>query len=229
MNANDQYATWLTDLLLPLARDRIELLGVDASGAFEFYRSRIASGRIFSDYEVRLVRSIVDSRLPIEEIHEIGCGWGQLVFLLAWNGYNTTGFEIDIKRYAGAEYLRRVLSEIDGERARRATVYNEFFPPLRRPDPTCSLVVSTNIVIGNPQFVEDQILRGLRRYRYAIIDIDRFCCERNADQRPSFLARVEQAGLKNLGLFCDAGNEGQYYLFEPSGADTVGGNRYQGV
>lgn len=229
MNGNDKHATWLTNLLLPLARDRIELLGVDASGAFEFYRSRIANGRVFNDCEIRLVSSIVDSLLPIDEIHEIGCGWGQLTFLLAWNGYNTTGFEIDIKRYAGAEYLRRMLGEIDKERARRATVYNEFFPPLRRPDSTRSLVVSTNLVIGNPQFVEDQILWGLRRYRYAVIDIDRFCCQRNADQRPSFLARVEQAGLKNLGLFCDAGNEGQYYLFEPRGADTVSGDGYQGV
>lgn len=208
-------ASWLTRVLLPIMHYRIALLGVEHSGAYEFYRTRLASGRVFGDYELRLVDAIISRQFLVDEVHEIGCGWGQLVLLLAWRRYRTTGFEIDRKRFLGAVCLHEVLSRIDEVRANRATLRREFFPPLDRPDPERSLVIATNIVTENPRFVEDQILWGLRRYRYAVIDVDRFCAPRRPKDHPSLLARIERSGLRNLGLFCDAGQEGHFYLFEP--------------
>ena len=111
-------------------------------------------------------------------------------------------------------------AQIDGDRTGGAAVRNEFFPPLRRPDPNSSLVIATNVV-SNAPFTEDQMLWGLRRYRYAIIDVDRFCRERRADERPELIARAEQSGLRNRGLFCDAGSEGLFYLFEGVRAGPV--------
>jgi hypothetical protein len=212
-------AAWLTDLLLPMMRYRMARLGVEASGAYDFYRIRIDSGRVFGDYELRLVDTIIARALPVDEIHEIGCGWGQLVYLLAWRGYRCTGFEMDKRRFLGADALRQILGQLDEERASRVTIRHEFFPPLRRPDPHRSLVIATNVVTENPRFFEDQMLWGLRRYRHAIIDMDRFCALRQPDQYPSFLARIEAIGLRSLGMVCDAGQEGHFYLFEPAATD----------
>jgi len=215
---DEDVAGCLTDLLLPVMRYRVAQLGLSASGAFEFYRSRLETNRVFCEYELDLVKSIIREIPQLDEIYEIGCGWGQLVFLLAWSGYNATGFEIDDRRFSGAEYFRKILCHIDESRAKRATILNEFFPPVRRPSSNLNLVISTNIVVSNPQFVEDQILWSLPRYRYSIINLDRFCRERQVSERPGFIARVEQTGLRNLGMFCDAGQDGQFYLFERAGS-----------
>jgi hypothetical protein len=217
MKPPDDAVRSLSQLLLPVMRYRIEKLGVEASGAFNFYRSRLATDRVFCDYEVRLAERIAGDLPLVEEIHEIGCGWGQLVFLLAWCGYRATGFEIDSRRFAGADSLHRVLGQVDPEAARRATLRNEFFPPLDRPESRSSLVIATNVVVGNPRLIEEQMLWALRRYRYAIVDIDRFCRLRRPDERQDFIAAVEGSGLRNVGLFCDAGSDGQFYLFEREG------------
>ena len=204
----------LTELLLPALRRRMDELGVDASGAYNFYERRLRENRIFSEYEVRLVRNLVEQLGPIDQIHEIGCGWGQLVFLLAWCGYDTVGFEIDARRFHGGEFLRQALMEIDRDRVIRAKLRNEFFPPLDRPSGIRNLVISTNLVVDDPHLVEEQIVWALRRYHYAILDVDRFCRLRQPYERQELIALVEQAGLRSAGLFCDAGASGQYYLFE---------------
>lgn len=210
----------LTHQLLPFMRQRMEELGVDASGAYNFYRVRLAADCIFSDHEVRLVEAIAE-RLPrLDEVHEIGCGWGQLVLLLAWCGYSATGFEIDSQRFRGAEALREALSVIEEDRAVHAKLRNEFFPPLDRPEGRSTLVIATNIVVSDPHIVEEHIVWALRRYRYAIIDVDRFCKLRQSSQRQGLIEMVERVGLRSAGLFCDAGADGQYYLFERTQADN---------
>ncbi|MGE5268587.1 MAG: hypothetical protein ACM3JG_02820 [Thiohalocapsa sp.] len=210
---------WLTDLLLPAMRYRAGRLGGDESGAFDFYRARIAAGQVFLDYEVRLLKAIIAQGLPIDEIHEIGCGWGQLVFLLAWNGFKATGFEVDERRFAGALCLHQILAQVDPSRTERARIRNEFFPPLDRPDPARSAVIATNVVIGNPHLFEEEMIWGLRRYRFAIIDVDRFCRQRRPEERPGLIALVEESGLRNLGPFCEAGADGTFYLFTSADSD----------
>jgi hypothetical protein len=149
----------------------------------------------------------------MEEIHEIGCGWGQLAFLLAWSGLNVTGFEADERRFRSACWLSNVLAQVDEERAARVRIRNEFFPPLDRPDPAHTAVIATNVVIGNPTLFEHEMIWGLRRYRYAIVDVERFCRQRLAEEQAAFISLVEECGLRNLGPFCDAGSAGRYYLF----------------
>lgn len=208
-------AASLAALLLPILEYRVALLGVEESGAYEFYRWRLENRQVFADYELCLVERIVARQLPVDTIHEIGCGWGQLLLLLAWRGYRVTGFDVDQRRFLGASCILAVLNQIDPNRASRVTLRREFFPPLDRPDRDRSLVIATNIVTENPKYVEEQILWGMRRYRYALFDIDRFCTLRKPEERAGFLARVEQSGLRNLGLFCDAASGGHFYLFEP--------------
>lgn len=213
----------LTELLLPVMRYRVEKLGEDASGAYNFYRSRLEANRVFCDYEIQLVERIVERLPAIDHIYEIGCGWGQLVFLLAWCGYETTGFEIDSRRFLGAEFLRKVLGQIDEDRVVHARLRNEFFPPLDRPERSRSLVIATNVVVSNPELFEEQMMWALRRYRYAIVDVDRFCRLRQPEERPALIASVEQTGMTSAGLVCDAGSDGQFYLFERNAFDHGGG------
>jgi hypothetical protein len=210
-------AQCLSQILLPLMRYRVSRMGVDASGAFRFYSARLETCSVFTRSESTVASAVAAHGLEIDEIHEIGCGWGQLVFLFAWAGYRTTGFEIDSKRFAGASYLRGILMQIDEERTGRATIRNEFFPPARRPAPR-SLAIATNLVTDHPKFVEEQMLWGLRRYRYAVIDVDRFCYLRPPEERTAFLTRAAAVGLRDLGVFCDTGNDGEFHLFEQSGA-----------
>jgi hypothetical protein len=209
-------ASWLSTVLLPVLDYRVSLLGLEESGAYDFYQARLSCRRIFADYELELAKGIVANQLPVDEIHEIGCGWGQLPILLAWCGYRTTGFEIDRRRFVGASCLLSVLQQIDPARAARVTLRREFFPPLDRPQRDRSLVIATNIVTENPKYVEEQILRGVRRYGLALFDIDRFCTLRKPHEREVFLAHLKQSGLRSRGLFFDAGRQGHFYLFEPN-------------
>ncbi len=222
MNAVDQAARSLEAVLLPLMRSRLEKLGIDESGAYNFYRSRLEMDRALCDYEIKLAQAIAERLASIAEIHEIGCGWGQLVFLLAWCGFKSTGFEVDERRFRGAESLLDALGNGGRDGADRAWLRFESFPPLDRPPPG-SLVVATNIVVSNPELIEEHVAWALRRYKYAIIDVDRFCRERQPADRPALFTLVEQAGLTNSGLFCDAGSDGQFYLFERKMTEALGG------
>lgn len=203
-----------TELLLPIMRYRMASLGVEGFRAHNFYRSRRATSRVFGDYEVWLAERIVERLASIRQIHEIGCGWDQLVLLLAWCGYEVTGFEVDNRRFLGAEGLRRVIAQIDKGCTAFASLRNEFFPPLEHPGCDDTPMIATSVVVSNPGLVEDQMLWALRRSRYAIVDVDRFCCERQLHERSDFAAQAEQIGLKSAGLICDAGSSGQCCLFE---------------
>src|SRR5262249_46364062 len=150
-----------------------------------------------------------------DHIHEIGCGWGQLVFLLTWHGYRATGFEVDRKRFATADGMLSMLRLLDPERGARAGLRMSYFPPVEHPCKERSMVISTNIVTGNPTYIEPQMIWALRRYRYALLDAERFCRLRGPAERADFLAQLETHGFRNHGLLCDAGSSGQFYLLEP--------------
>jgi hypothetical protein len=214
MKRHELEARSLTDLLLPMMRYRVQRLGAGLSGAYNFYQARLEADRVFADYEIQLAGEIIERLGPIDHIYEIGCGWGQLVFLLAWCGYATTGFEIDTRRYNGARVLQGVLRQIDEDRGALAQVRHEAFPPLDAPELNRNLVISTNLVVGSPRLVEEHMMWGLRKYRYAIVDVDRFCRPRRPDERAAFIACLEQTGLRNAGLFYDAGAGGHFYAFE---------------
>lgn len=207
-------AKWLNDLLLPAMRYRVETRGEAPSGAYEYYQDRLSAGSVISSYEIALAKAVAESGLEIENIHEIGCGWGQFVFLLAWCGYRAVGFEFDERRFQGADYFLRLLGQLDPERAALATIVEGPFPPVAWPEGKRDLVVATNLVNGDAAAAEESIICALHNYRYAIIDVDRFGRRRNAADRGELIARIEQNGLKNHGLLCDLLDEAQYYLFE---------------
>jgi hypothetical protein len=204
----------LNATLLPLMIARRESLGVDGSGGYNYYHARLQQDRVLLDYEIALVDALRTVNLPIKQIHEVGCGWGQFVFLLAWCGYRATGFEIDQKRFASAHFFEMRLRAIEPQLMRFCSIVKARFPISERHfGHPFSLVVTTNLV--SQEAIETRLVPGLLRYRFALIDVDRFCRKRGPEDRHLLIRQLEEMGFKHLGLFSDVGESGQYHLFQP--------------
>lgn len=205
----------LHELLLPAMRQRIEQLGIEQSGALNYYDVRVRRGRVFLDYELALVHRLLACGLDIRRIDEIGCGWGQLVFLLGWNGFKTVGFESNQPRFKGATALQEVLFRADAALARNTRLINVDFPGRGRPQPEPgSMVVTTNLVYRRSRRRQLDTLAAMRRYRFVLSDIQRFFDYRqDLGQEPEALALFAEAGMHNPELFLDLGAGGRYYLF----------------
>ena len=206
----------VTAMLLPLWDERFALLGEEDSGGYNFYRNRLDGRLVFKDYEIDLLAALARADLPIRRIHDVGCGWGQLVFLFAWCGYPTVGFENDRKRFASANYFQSAMGVLDPHRMRLASITAERWPPAGgRQRLRDTLVVTTNIVTDEADLYEEASIAGLARYRMAIVNVDRFCRYRGDADRHLLIERLVKSGIKHRGLFCDVGVDGQFHLFEP--------------
>jgi hypothetical protein len=208
----------LLELLLPEIRDRIERLGVDGSGAYNFYDARAKQGRLFLEYELALANRLLSCGLTIDRIDEIGSGFGQLMFLLGWNGFKTTGFEADGPRASTATALRDQLNRIDPERTANIRLFNARFPFFRAPRPgPHSLLLTTNIVSTCTDAERLAILKAMRRYPFVLSDVQRCLVHRpEPEQEPEALAMFAQAGFGRPELFLDLGQGGRYFLFAGS-------------
>ena len=205
----------LTTLLLPVMAERFALLGEEGSGAYNFYKQRLLQRLVFKDYEIDLLAALAQADLPIRQIHDVGCGWGQLVFLLAWCGCPTVGYENDRKRFASAVYFQSVLGVLDPHHMRFASVSDAHWPPPGRARGLGqTLVVTTNIVTDEADLYEEGSIAGLARYPLAVVNVDRFCRYRGEADRHLLIERFVKAGLTHRGLFCDVGEDGQFHLFE---------------
>src|SRR5689334_10975229 len=99
----------LDALLLPVLRHVIEREGITKSGAYDFYEHRIRSGVLVDNYELALLRRLLDWQPALSQVCEIGSGFGQLVFLLGWHGLPAVGFEADGARAHMAARLLQIL------------------------------------------------------------------------------------------------------------------------
>src|SRR6516165_2045518 len=170
-----QWADRLAAILLPAMQERIEQDGAEGSGAHNFYVQRVARGKVFLEYEIALTEKLLSCGLDITHIHEVGCGFGQLVFLLGWNGFQTVGFEANPDRARTARRLQTILSLIDAGRTRNVTILSKAFPSRRPRLPEAgAMVVTTNLVTSATVAERRALVRGMGRYRFVVIDAQRF-------------------------------------------------------
>lgn len=128
---SDQPVQWqqrLTELLLPTWRHLIDRRGIEGAGAYNFYDTRTRQQRVFLEYELEVAKHLLSRRLDIAHVHEVGSGYGQLVFLLGWNGLKAAGFELDIKRRKTAGELQGMLTLIEPELMQNVALYAKGFP-----------------------------------------------------------------------------------------------------
>ena len=230
----------LTAILLPIVQDRITRLGEHDSGAYNFYASRARQQRIFSDYDVALARAILSRDLPVTGIHEVGAGFGQLSFLLGWNGTEIVGIDRDERTYRTGALLLEKLRLAAPEVAARIRFIGAPFPlrpetgflgyftvspnleltrdafcaDWRLFDTAGALVMTTNLVATPGSEGQLGTARAMRRYRFALVDVDRFFEPANtAAERERVFALFKEAGFTTAEPFLDIGASGCYYLF----------------
>lgn len=205
----------LRELLLPAMRDLLERSGIEGSGAYNYYDSRIRRGQVFLEYEIALARKLLSCGLDIRRVDEVGSGFGQMMFLLGWNGFKTVGFEVNPLRGRTATALHGMLERVEPALTGNVRLIRAEFP-LRfgpRPEPG-SMVLTTNLVASCSRPKQLAVLRAMRRYPFVLSDVQRFFDYRpELDQEPEALALFSEAGLRDPELFLDLGAGGRYYLF----------------
>lgn len=203
-------AARLDSILMPVARMRIETMGLEESGAYNFYDVRVGHGTLFADYELAIARKLAEYG-PGGLVHEIGVGWGQLSFLLAAIGIDTVALEVDRRRYAAGSSLHAVIAAADPKTAQHCQVLFEKFPS---PDlsPKGAVALATNLVFTTSPEQRRAIITALSRYDAAIIDVDRFLVSSKPENRPALLAEFEAQGLAGEP-FLDLGASACFYRF----------------
>lgn len=206
----------LNDLLIPVLRQKIERHGIKETGASSYYGTRVDQGRLFQPYEIALAQKILSSGLGVRRIDELGSGFGQLVFLLGWNGFETFGIESDTHRVRMAKTLREALELADPELTKNINLLEGGFPGRNWVEPgDDALLITTNVVVLRTG-VDHQlsILKDMRKYPLVISDIQRFFEQRlTREKEEAGLKLFAQAGFSEPELFLDLGTQGKYYLF----------------
>lgn len=211
------HADTLNALLLPVLQQRMDSMGERESGAYNFYVQRLSRRNLLGGYELKLAQKLLDSRFPVSAIHEIGPGYGQLVFLLAMNGINALGIEIDQRRHAtGAAMLAALLRAepwLDG----KCDMLEGGFPmaTLEAAAPH-AMALATNLVYTTTPQQQNVIVNAMRRYKMTIVDVDRLFEKRLTDEeRKSAFELFARNGFHQPEPFLDLGADGRYYLFKP--------------
>jgi hypothetical protein len=210
-----RWADRLTDVLLPILRHQLEGRGADHTGAYNFYAMRLERFALFLEYEIALAKTLLSCRLNLGRIDEIGSGFGQLMFLLGWNGFQVCGFEADKARAQTAHSLWQVLNLVDPALTRNVRLFAAEFPFRAAPRPQAdSLIVTTNLVASRTPQQQAAVLSAMKRYPYVLCDVQRFFEFRPARaQEHETLSLFASAGLSRPELFLDLDSGGRYYLF----------------
>ena len=199
----------LNRILVPAARQRVEEMGSDAAGAYNFYAVRLERGDLFADYERALASRLLGSADGYV-LHEIGAGYGTFSLLMTALGFDAVCVEMDSRRFEGAVALWNALREqwpdIPGE---LALVQDRF--PSEQLRPNGALAVITNLVATTAASARAAIIAALARYDAAIIDVDRFLePARELEERQAVLEEFAQSGLA-AEPYLDVGRSACFY------------------
>ena len=205
--------------------ERIRLLGIAKSGAYEHYNLQLANGFPIPAGELEIL-DLVRRELPnFRSYHEIGSGLGTLPLMLAHDGFASVGIERDEGRHLTATaILREVSTDLPHIESNCRLIGAAF------PDAVADLDVSDSMAILT-DFVSTQMPRDfvrlcerLAQYRYVLLDLQRFCAKRDTkDEQARLVEELASCGLSPCGEDIDLGSEGYYRLFESKSSKVRGG------
>jgi capsular polysaccharide transport system permease protein len=200
---------------LRILHERIELLGVDRSGAYQHYKLLLSRGLPIPRYEIAIL-DMVHRRLPeLDSYHEIGSGLGTLPLMLAHDGFSAVGIERDEPRHLTAMAILRDLAVGVPKIESNCRLIGAAFPDAAADlDVSGSMAILTDFVSTHSEGDLVRLCQGLARYRYVLLDLQRFCRKREGREEQQIL--VEELAASGLSPFpdeLDFGSEGCYRLF----------------
>lgn len=179
---------------------RIEALGVHDSGAYAHYGRLLEQGHLVAASDlvaVEMAEQLAQTE-PIEGGHEIGSGLGILPFVLALRGFRAVGIECDERRHETAKAIWHDLKGLTGAKGEECRLVCSRFPAIPRGiDTTRAIALFTDFVTTQTPGRTRAILRGLRRYPYALVDLRRFCVVRaTANEQQKLVENIESEGFE---------------------------------
>jgi capsular polysaccharide transport system permease protein len=201
---------------IKILSERIRLLGIDRSGAYEHYNLLLSSGFPIPTYEIAVL-DLVKRRLPtLRSYHEIGSGLGTLPFMLAHDGFASVGVERDERRNLTAIAILRALGrELPSIESNCRLIGAPFPDAINDLDVSESMAILTDFVSSQTPGDYIRLCRGLARYRYILLDLQRFCAKREtADEQQKLVQELVSYGLAPCPEVIDLGGWGYYRLFE---------------
>ena len=199
---------------------RVDILGIDRSGAYQHYNALLERGFPFPAYNLAIPDFIRRSVPRLRSYHVIGSGLGTLPLLLAGAGLASVGVERDEPRHLTATAIMHGLApKISGIEFNCRMIGAEFPAAVADIDVSDSMAIVTDFVSTQSPAVYAELCRGLARYRYVLLDLQRFCRKReSAAEWDGLIAELSGYGLAATPESIDLGVEGCYRLFDGQGA-----------
>jgi capsular polysaccharide transport system permease protein len=196
--------------------ERIKLLGVDRSGAYEHYNLQLSSGFPIPPGELAIL-DLVRRKLPhMRSYHEIGSGLGTLPLMLAYEGLAAVGIERDERRHLTATAILRELSADVPQIESNCRLIGAAFPDaVADLDVSDSIAILTDFVSSQASSDYIRLCRGLAQYRYLLLDLQRFCVKRDSrDEQDRLVEELASYGISPGDEIIDLDSQGYYRLFE---------------
>lgn len=203
--------------------ERIRLLGIDRSGAYEHYNMQLALGFPIGPGE-RAIFKFVRDRIPnLRSYHEIGSGLGTLPFMLAVDGFASVGIDRDERRHLTALAILRELAQVAPQTESNCRLIGGACPDaVSDLDVSDSMAILTDFISTQSPRDYARLGHGLAHYRYVVMDLQRFCAKReSAAEQDELVQELSKCGLVVREEIVDLGSQGRYVLFE----STVAGER----
>lgn len=201
---------------MKVLQERIKLLGIDRSGAYEHYNAQLARGFPIPPYEIAILDMVRRCLPNLRSYHEIGSGLGTLPFMLAHDGFAAVGVERDERRHLTAMTILRELSARVPHIEANCRLFGAAFPEaVADLDVSDSMAILTDFVSSRTPQEYVRLCQGLAQYRYVLMDLQRFCIKREAVQdQENLVEELCRYGLSPCPDFIELGPNGFYRLFE---------------
>lgn len=209
---------------LRILRDRVELLGIDKSGAYQHYNLLLSRGFPIPSYEIAILDLVRRRFADLDAYHEIGSGLGTLPLMLAHDGFLAVGIERDEPRHLTAvAILRDLAAGLPGIERNCRLIGAPFPDAIADLDVSGSMAILTDFVSTHSEAELVKLCEGLAKYRYVLLDLQRFCCKRESlDEQQALIEELGGYGLSPCPEQIELGSEGSYRLFAGPAAARMG-------
>jgi capsular polysaccharide transport system permease protein len=195
--------------------ERIRLLGISRSGAYEHYDAQLAKGFPIPPGEVAIFNLIKRNFPKLRSYHEIGSGMGTLPLMLAHDGFAAVGIDRDERRHLSATAILHEISASQPQIESNCRLIGAPFPDaVVDLDVSDSMAILTDFVSTQSPLDYVRLCRRLADYRYILVDLQRFCAKREGkEEQEELVKEFASYGISARDEVIDLGDNGYFRLF----------------